>query len=357
LSYHGKARPKVGIVTGIITDVDTGLPINGATATIGELTYTTDTYESLFNKYSSDPEQLHNGFYYIEQVPTDAEAKIIFSAKDYYSDTLSISVLNDTTFNFADIQLYSSLKPSVAAVSPTDGNNAVEPTDVIGITFSKKMNKISCQEAFSIVPSVEGQFTWSNDFRMVFTPNANIQFETTYTVTIAATAKDLYDHPFDGNNDGTPGDAYSFSFTTTITDLDAPAISNLFPVGNDEFVNPRAPFSIVFDEEIKSGLTATSFVFTNKTTNTSVPSKIRKHDIDGKTTMNFFPNSALIPNNEYELIVKSGMGDKYGNTRTEDEVFSFIVAGIADNFTAIDNFESGIAENWWEPQQSGSTTE
>jgi N-acetylmuramoyl-L-alanine amidase len=181
LSYHGKARPKVGIVTGIITDVDTGLPINGATATIGELTYTTDTYESLFNKYSSDPEQLHNGFYYIEQVPTDAEAKIIFSAKDYYSDTLSISVLNDTTFNFADIQLYSSLKPSVAAVSPTDGNNAVEPTDVIGITFSKKMNKISCQEAFSIVPSVEGQFTWSNDFRMVFTPNANIQFVMIWT--------------------------------------------------------------------------------------------------------------------------------------------------------------------------------
>ena len=356
LTYSGKARPKVGIITGIISDIETGLPINGATATVGELSYTTDTYQSLFNNYSTDPEQLRNGFYYIENVPTDTEAKIIFTAKDYYSDTLSISILNDTTFNFADIQLYSSLKPTVAAISPTDGNTEVEPTDKIEITFSKKMNTASCEEAFSIEPFVEGDFSWGNDIRMVFKPKANIQFETTYTITIAATAKDMFDHPFDGNNDGTPGDEYSFSFTTTKTDLDAPVISNLFPVGNDELVNPRAVFSLVFDEEIKSGLSTTSFVFTNKTTGAAVLSKIRKHDLYGKTSMHFFPSSPLAPNNEYEFVVKKGLADKYGNTRTEDEVFTFTVDGITENFVVIDNFESGIAENWWEPQQSGSTT-
>ena len=57
--------PQIGIATGVISDGETGLAINGATINIGTESYTTDTYESLFHSYSNDPNELRNGFYFI----------------------------------------------------------------------------------------------------------------------------------------------------------------------------------------------------------------------------------------------------------------------------------------------------
>jgi len=56
LKYHGITIPPVRILTGIVKDRDTGVPLNGATIEVDGKTYTTDTYASLFNKYSTDPD-------------------------------------------------------------------------------------------------------------------------------------------------------------------------------------------------------------------------------------------------------------------------------------------------------------
>ena len=48
LAYHGLERPSVGIATGYITDVDDNAYINGATIEINGQSYTTDSFESLF---------------------------------------------------------------------------------------------------------------------------------------------------------------------------------------------------------------------------------------------------------------------------------------------------------------------
>ena len=54
-------RPTVGIVTGVVTDAASGKAINGATIRIGDKSYTTDSFESLFSAYSS-PEELEMVF-------------------------------------------------------------------------------------------------------------------------------------------------------------------------------------------------------------------------------------------------------------------------------------------------------
>lgn len=355
LRYHNLQRPKVGIVTGIISDYDSGIPINGAVASIGVQEYTTDTFESLFKNYVSNPDLLHNGFYYLEDVPTHESIQIIFRAPGYYNDTLSVSSLNDTTFNFNDIKLVSSIKPYIVSISPDSNSTAVEPTQNIVIQFSRKMNKASVEAAFSIQPSVEGSFSWYSDSKLTFVPNANLLFETSYTVTIAESAMDQFGHHFDGNKDGVAGDGISFSFTTNLTDLDAPTVSSFIPTNSDNSVDPLSPINIVFSEMISSGLSTATFKITNLTSDEAVAVKFKKNDINGKTIMTLFPTSPLIANNDYEVIVQPGLGDKYGNTTTEQTKSYFKVSAVLNNPVVIDNFDSGIETNWWAPQQSGST--
>ena len=66
LKYHNLARPKVDVVTGIVRNLESAEPIKGALISINDTSYMTDTYESLFYKYSTDPASLANGFYYLD---------------------------------------------------------------------------------------------------------------------------------------------------------------------------------------------------------------------------------------------------------------------------------------------------
>ncbi|MEE9162007.1 MAG: N-acetylmuramoyl-L-alanine amidase, partial [Candidatus Neomarinimicrobiota bacterium] len=58
LQFFGRARPQVEIITGIISDLESGLPVNGAVAVAAGAGDTTDNYAELFYRYSSDPDQL-----------------------------------------------------------------------------------------------------------------------------------------------------------------------------------------------------------------------------------------------------------------------------------------------------------
>jgi len=79
LKYHGLSRPRVDVVTGIVKNLEGGVPINGAKISIGDTSYITDTFESLFNNYSTDPNQLSNGFYYLDGFDQDS-LEIFFEA-------------------------------------------------------------------------------------------------------------------------------------------------------------------------------------------------------------------------------------------------------------------------------------
>lgn len=99
--------------------------------------------------------------------------------------------------------------PTMTAHSPT-GTSV--PTDtIITATFSKAMNTSSTESALSISPSVSGSFSWDEN-KMIFTPDSDLDYETTYTVTISTEAKDLAD-----NNLEYP---FSWQFTTRAPGLD-----------------------------------------------------------------------------------------------------------------------------------------
>ncbi|UCD38945.1 MAG: N-acetylmuramoyl-L-alanine amidase, partial [Fidelibacterota bacterium] len=68
LAEFNLARPPVSILTGIIYDLESDAPINAAAAAAGGVSDTTDTYAKVFHAYSTNPDQLHNGVYFLEDL-------------------------------------------------------------------------------------------------------------------------------------------------------------------------------------------------------------------------------------------------------------------------------------------------
>ncbi len=74
-------------------------------------------------------------------------------------------------------------------------NTGVEKdVTTITINFSESMDRNSCENAFSIAPSVNGYFTWANnDTRMIFNTTDPFTSDTIYTITMETTATDAHD--------------------------------------------------------------------------------------------------------------------------------------------------------------------
>jgi len=77
----------------------------------------------------------------------------------------------------------------------------------ISITFNNPMNQSTVENAFSISPSIKGEFTWNSN-KIIFNPNDDLSYNTKYTITIKRSAKD-----FNGN---ILKEIFSWNFTTEI---------------------------------------------------------------------------------------------------------------------------------------------
>ncbi len=89
--------------------------------------------------------------------------------------------------------------PTVIEHTPTGEN--VPVTTQITVTFSELMNTDSVEGALSVYGSnqvrVTGKFSWEEN-TMTFTPSSNLNYDTTYTVTIGQESKDSADNNLEG---------------------------------------------------------------------------------------------------------------------------------------------------------------
>jgi hypothetical protein len=99
--------------------------------------------------------------------------------------------------------------PTITQHSPTGTAAPIETT--ITVTFSKAMNTVSTEDAFSVSPDVPGVFSWIGN-ELIFTPDSNLDYERTYTVILTTEAEDL-----DENNLQSP---FSWQFTTLSSGVD-----------------------------------------------------------------------------------------------------------------------------------------
>ena len=355
LRYHEIDRPFVGISAGIISDMESGLAVNGAQITMGVQSYITDTYESLFHIYSSEPGELGNGFYFFEGLE-DSTFDVIVTADNYYSDTSSVTIL-DTFITFHDIELLSSSSPFITGSFPADGDSLFPAWNDLVFDFSRIMNTASVESAFSIVPSTDCTFSWSNNYQTLTVHSDNLAFETLYHIYFNDSAMDVHGHQFDGDNNGSPGGQYSMTFVTGPPDMMPPVILSTYPENVTQNVERHPIINVEFNEAVGPDSVINEIFFLERFVDHSyVPGTNMHYTVDERSVFCFFPDQAIQMNETFVIRIYPGLVDGFNNAMEYSQSFSFQTGSYDYDITLIDPFESNIMTNWWDPQMSGSTS-
>ncbi|MBN1154554.1 Ig-like domain-containing protein [candidate division KSB1 bacterium] len=349
-------RPTVGICTGIISDIETSVPINGALISINGITDTTDTYETVFHQYTGVPDLLHNGFYYIEDLPNET-LDLMVTADGFYGDTVTVNI-NDSFFTFRDVRLINSIPPYIVATTPEPGTESFAAWNKVAIDFSRKMNYESVETTLQVVPVLDGaQYVWENSGTRLIIDVDTLAFETDYTVTISGQATDRYDHHFDGNGDGIGGDDYTFSFRTGPRDMTAPRIVSVYPRNNQYNVETHPIIRLTFSERIDPNSINENIIKIQRSSDYSyITGAMQHYSNNERSAICFFPDDELFSGESYKIKVYPGISDPFGNILSATNFYTFRTSNTLWDFTMIDNFESSVSDNWWNPQQSGTTT-
>ncbi len=362
LEWHDIDRPAIGVATGVIKDVETGLAINGATVTIGDQTYTTDSYESLFHNYSNNPEQLRNGFYFIQGLEPLDTVEVTFAKEGYQTLVTDLPIVSDPNglteenLSFLDPLMTSSVPPVVVEVLPADDLDELIPGTPLLIKFSRKMNKASVEEAFSMDPEAPVTFTWNNDF-ILNVNTSEFEYLQDYTITIdgSIARNELTDQYLDGNADGEEGGNYVFSITMSDEDTDPPMLLHFTPREDTPERVLRPIIQLVYDEVIiEESIGDEAIILTAGTPEEAVAGVLQHTILNEQSILHFFPTEDLVPGNIYTVYVAEGLSDMFFN---ETEAFSYqflLLDQPVTQTTVIDNFNAGIV-NWWHPDQAGQT--
>jgi N-acetylmuramoyl-L-alanine amidase len=345
LRYHGLSRPKVGILTGIVSNVESGRPINGATVTVGDRVYTTDTFESLFNRYSNNPDELANGFYYMENFTPGANLSVSITAPGFRQETRQIT-LRDTTFTFLDVGLISTVPPSVVFSSVANGALNLVPGDPILIRFSRPMKRDSVIANIRITNgTLQPNHRWISNTELEI--RIASEFLTDVTITITEGAEDNYENALI---------PFSLSYRTRPEDMTPPQIIAISPEDGSTNVDQLTIISVTYDEPLAPdlGIEFPIRVSIAGRQDSVVMRAYQVFTVGNRSMIQVYPAAPLQDNTDYEVTVVRGISDRFGNRTASVQFFEFSTGSRVTQRTVIDAFAS--VDSWWVPQQSGSTT-
>jgi len=122
----------------------------------------------------------------------------------------------------SDIVTVMPAPPRVVRTSPIIGERDVSVSTDVSIAFSKPMNRATVEQGF-VMNSISGRvvsgsFRWEEN-TLIFSPSADLEYETTYLARVNGESLDTeglgLDGNFDARSDGIPYDDYVWSFRTS----------------------------------------------------------------------------------------------------------------------------------------------
>ncbi len=275
----------------------------------------------------------------------------------YYSATMldrywNESVLSDGVMS----DEIPSFPPQVMGHTPEDGATAEVNTPIL-IEFSKRMDQATVEEELTVSPAVEvAEYLWSeNDHVLQILPAANLEFLTSYTITLSENCLDINGTQLDGDGDGEAGDEYSFTFSTNEADETGPTITSLYP---DDWTTANnfdvdAVVSFVFDEALDESTvdeSSISFLRGTEAVDYDYLLMIRQghHVLDIKSW------GPLPAAEDYTVTLAASITDTLGNELGTD--FGVAISTFNWHYAEVINIDRfTVPGNWWDPEGSGST--
>ncbi|TGK41260.1 Ig-like domain-containing protein [Leptospira andrefontaineae] len=231
--------------------------------------------------------------------------------------------------------------PNVLASSPITNTSGVSPTASVQIIFDRTMKIYTCQEAFSITPTIAGYFSLS-PFSLEFTPSQNLT-NGSYTVKITKNCEDEKGHDLKNvfnlvfGVGSTPGGGTTSPSVSsiqvqhgTLSACNAGTGTNIDIISNDVTdgclgtVAARNPVVITFSEAMNTSVTqlAVSTSFTG--------------DYDwsgGGTILTITPDVPLTYGTRYNVNISTNAVSALGYTMSTALTSSFVVGGLTGSPT------------------------
>jgi len=197
---------------------------------------------------------------------------------------------------FALVGLPRATGPSVVSILPRDHTLNVGTNSAISVTFNKEMDKASSQSAFSIWPATSGKFNWDGN-TLMFTPDAVLNSDTSYTVTVTTNAMDLA-----GNT--LAGTAISMFKTGINPDTVSPNVIETSPTDGSSSISVNAAITVYFDEPMNETAVEKGFIISP-----SARGAFRWHD----NSVTFTPENILDFDTQYSVTITNNATDLAGN--------------------------------------------
>lgn len=291
-------------------------------------------YESLENNIDRDSTQIrdikYSDYSFTYEIHYDPE--LSYEDKYYFSVSICDRYWNESQLsNTLMIDDIPSFPPALAYSTISDGDT-IKPYQELLFVFDHPVDQNSFEDNFQISPSIDiTEYQWTEDSKSVKLVIAEeLDAGTSYQFKIPPTVVGKYNQePFDGDQDGTGGDALSMTIQTEDTDTQGPKIVSYYP-NTDAAKNAfdvNNVLTITFDE-----------IINHNSINDSTISLLKIHpeageieteiyyscyDINNKTIVTINPLDDLIADQDYKLIFLNHASDKYDNKMSDNFVLNF----------------------------------
>lgn len=288
------------------------LPILGAKVQLLKDGAVVDTYTT---------DSLYNGVFFFWNVEPGTYTLHV-EAEHYYPMDQEISVeKNKITYQDMLINAKRETRPVVLNYSPApkEITDSVDVATDIVLNFNWDMKAQETEAAFSISPEVEGTILFENSYRTLrFHPKRMLEKGTEYTVTLAKTAC----HP-DYTFPNTLEEDFVFRFRTK--NRPSLRLMQSYPAVGQTEVPLRPSFILIFDEKVKTTTVKNNLkVVDADGKEMAINTRLMKYNkVDNMGSVSFELTDALMPDNDYTLIIGKDIQDVIGVYHNDDTPITF----------------------------------
>ena len=218
-----------------------------------------------------------------------------------------------------DVAMTSNAPAKVESIS-IDDFTSVSPVYPIVLTFSRKMDRASVEEGFSIDNDGKVGLSWDNDYTLNIDISELVP-NTKYTIRIdGSTAKNSQTGQLlDGNGDGTGGDDYVLEITMAEPDLTPATVVSTDPAADSEVeYNLRPVVRIEYSEPLNwNEDTYADFVTVKDKEGNTYAGTLTHTVIGERSVLHYYFNEDLPLDKCFLVTVKEGLADLSGNLSDE----------------------------------------